>query len=207
MVGLGLLAVALAAAWLNRKALVREALTGWLRGRGIASETEVKAFGPTHFRARLRIGPADNPDFTAEDAEVGYRLTVHGIEVMSVRLQRPVLFLFNEGTHQRLYERLGYADWGHGTIVGTWQDHDHDGPPVTVSETCDVLALPLWAPWSKVGEMVDFLRAVAPTIAVPIHESQLLPPGRAIYLHHATNLAPEGTQIRDLAGAGATELL
>jgi hypothetical protein len=41
---------------------------------------------------------------------------------------------------RRLYERLGYADWGHGTIVGTWQDHDHDGPPVTVSETCDVLA-------------------------------------------------------------------
>lgn len=86
-----LLAVALAAAWLNRKALVREALTGWLRGRGIPSETEVKAFGPTRFRARLRIGPADNPDFTAEDAEVGYRLTVHGIEVTSVRLQRPVL--------------------------------------------------------------------------------------------------------------------
>jgi L-amino acid N-acyltransferase YncA len=41
---------------------------------------------------------------------------------------------------RRLYERLGYADWGHGTIVGTWQDHDRDGPPVTVSETCDVLA-------------------------------------------------------------------
>jgi GNAT superfamily N-acetyltransferase len=41
---------------------------------------------------------------------------------------------------RRLYERLGYADWGHGTIVGTWQDHDQDGPPVTVSETCDMLA-------------------------------------------------------------------
>jgi GNAT superfamily N-acetyltransferase len=40
---------------------------------------------------------------------------------------------------QRLYERLGYADWGHGTIVGTWVDHDHDGPPVTQSETCNVL--------------------------------------------------------------------
>jgi GNAT superfamily N-acetyltransferase len=40
---------------------------------------------------------------------------------------------------QRLYERLGYVDWGHGTIVGTWAEHDHDGPPVTQSETCNVL--------------------------------------------------------------------
>jgi GNAT superfamily N-acetyltransferase len=40
---------------------------------------------------------------------------------------------------RRLYERLGYADWGHGTIVGTWVERDHDGPPVTMSEVCDVL--------------------------------------------------------------------
>jgi GNAT superfamily N-acetyltransferase len=40
---------------------------------------------------------------------------------------------------RRLYERLGYADWGHGTVVGTWQDHDHDGPPVTHSDVLDTL--------------------------------------------------------------------
>jgi GNAT superfamily N-acetyltransferase len=40
---------------------------------------------------------------------------------------------------RRLYERLGYADWGHGTIVGTWVERDHDGPPITLSETCHVL--------------------------------------------------------------------
>jgi GNAT superfamily N-acetyltransferase len=40
---------------------------------------------------------------------------------------------------RRLYERLGYADWGHGTVVGTWVERDHDGPPVTISEVCDVL--------------------------------------------------------------------
>jgi ribosomal protein S18 acetylase RimI-like enzyme len=40
---------------------------------------------------------------------------------------------------RRLYERLGYVDWGHGTVVGTWQEHDHDGPPVTLSETLDTL--------------------------------------------------------------------
>lgn len=40
---------------------------------------------------------------------------------------------------RRLYERLGYADWGHGTVVGTWQEHDHNGRPVTCSETLDTL--------------------------------------------------------------------
>lgn len=39
---------------------------------------------------------------------------------------------------RRLYERLGYAEWGHGGVVGTWVERDHDGPPVTVSEVHDV---------------------------------------------------------------------
>jgi GNAT superfamily N-acetyltransferase len=40
---------------------------------------------------------------------------------------------------RRLYERLGYADWGHGTVVGTWVEYPDDGPPVTLSEVCDLL--------------------------------------------------------------------
>ena len=40
---------------------------------------------------------------------------------------------------RRLYERLGYADWGHGSIVGTSLARDHDGPPVIITETIDML--------------------------------------------------------------------
>jgi GNAT superfamily N-acetyltransferase len=40
---------------------------------------------------------------------------------------------------RRLYERLGYLDRQHGTIVGTWVERDRDGRPVTLSETCHVL--------------------------------------------------------------------
>jgi GNAT superfamily N-acetyltransferase len=40
---------------------------------------------------------------------------------------------------RRLYERLGYIDWGHGTVVGNWVEHPDDGPPVTLSEVCDML--------------------------------------------------------------------
>jgi GNAT superfamily N-acetyltransferase len=40
---------------------------------------------------------------------------------------------------RRLYERLGYVDWGHGTVVVSWVERDHHGPPVRSSEICDVL--------------------------------------------------------------------
>jgi GNAT superfamily N-acetyltransferase len=40
---------------------------------------------------------------------------------------------------RRLYARLGYADWGHGTVAGTWVEHPDDGPLVTLSEVCDML--------------------------------------------------------------------
>jgi GNAT superfamily N-acetyltransferase len=40
---------------------------------------------------------------------------------------------------RRLYARLGYVDWGRGTVVGTWVEYPDDGPPVTLSEVCDML--------------------------------------------------------------------
>jgi GNAT superfamily N-acetyltransferase len=40
---------------------------------------------------------------------------------------------------RRLYERLGYAAWGHGPVVERWQEFGNDGTPVTVSEVCEVL--------------------------------------------------------------------
>jgi L-ascorbate metabolism protein UlaG (beta-lactamase superfamily) len=70
----------------------------------------------------------------------------------------------------------------------------------------DVLGVPLAAPWTALQQTVDFVRAVAPRVAVPIHDGTLSGPGRAIYLRNLGALAPEGTQVRDLAGAGVTAL-
>jgi len=77
--------------WLNRKALAREALTGWLRSKGVAADAQVEAFGPNIFTARLRIGDPNNPDFAAERVEVRYRARITGLEVVSVTLRKPVL--------------------------------------------------------------------------------------------------------------------
>lgn len=83
--------------------------------------------------------------------------------------------------------------------------HPGDAYDVT-PEGVDVLALPLSAPWAKVSETADFLRAVHPAVAVPVHDGLLLPGARGMYISICTNLAPEGTTVTDLQGAGATEL-
>lgn len=53
----------------------------------------------------------------------------------------------------------------------------HPGDSLHVpSQPVDVLALPTGAPWLKAGEAVDYLRAVSPRVAVPIHEAVLAKP-------------------------------
>ncbi|MBA0127535.1 MBL fold metallo-hydrolase [Haloechinothrix sp. YIM 98757] len=64
------------------------------------------------------------------------------------------------------------------------------------SQRVDVLGLPTGAPWLKASEAVDFLRAVGPRVAVPIHEAVLAYP--AMHYGLFTNLAPDGTEVRVL---------
>jgi L-ascorbate metabolism protein UlaG (beta-lactamase superfamily) len=62
----------------------------------------------------------------------------------------------------------------------------------------DVLGLPCGAPWLKTGEAIDFQRAVAPRVTVPIHEQTLSELGRQLTVGWLTRLAPEGTGVRML---------
>jgi L-ascorbate metabolism protein UlaG (beta-lactamase superfamily) len=71
-------------------------------------------------------------------------------------------------------------------------------------EGVDVLAVPVNAPWCAFKETVDFARAVAPRVAVPIHDGLLGDTGRALYLRQLTALG--GCDVRDLRGGGAVEL-
>jgi L-ascorbate metabolism protein UlaG (beta-lactamase superfamily) len=82
----------------------------------------------------------------------------------------------------------------------------HPGDMIdTVPEGVDLLAVPLAAPWCAFKETADFVRAVHPTVAVPIHDAICSPAGRAIYLRQTSALAPAGTIVRDLVGAGPTD--
>ncbi len=67
-----------------------------------------------------------------------------------------------------------------------------------------MLFLPTGAPWLKVAEAVDYLRAVAPRTAVPIHEAVLACP--AMHYGMFERLGPEKTTIQVLDRETATEL-
>ena len=58
----------------------------------------------------------------------------------------------------------------------------HPGDALFVpDEPVDVLATPAAAPWMKISEAVDYLRAVAPRHAVPIHQGIIAPEARGIF--------------------------
>ena len=81
----------------------------------------------------------------------------------------------------------GYLiDGGAGTIL-------HPGDSFTlVGRDIDVLLLPTAAPWLKVSEAVDYLRAVDPGLAVPIHQAILAKPDK----HYGfRELAPVATEV------------
>lgn len=87
--------------------------------------------------------------------------------------------------------------------VGYLFDHGafyHPGDSFFVPEQrVDVLGLPTGAPWLKASDAVDFLRAVRPRLAVPIHQAVLAYPD----MHYGlfTNLAPDDTEVRVLTPA------
>lgn len=88
--GLAVLAVMLAL-YAARRTIAREALTAWLKSKGVEATAEILAIGPTGVSGALTIGDPGHPDLTVERAEVGYGLKGLGLEVRSVTLVRPVL--------------------------------------------------------------------------------------------------------------------
>lgn len=71
-------------------------------------------------------------------------------------------------------------------------------------QSIDVLGLPTGGPWLKVSEVVDFLRIVAPRVAVPIHElSQRRP---EVHYRMFTELARKCTHVHIPEREKRTEL-
>jgi L-ascorbate metabolism protein UlaG (beta-lactamase superfamily) len=148
--------------------------------------------------ARLLVEPGTvdvlaSAGVTAEPFAAGGEVTVGGVTVEGVGGQHAVIY--------REIPRVGNT----GLVVRAEGAPTvfHPGDMIdTVPEGIDLLALPLTAPWAAMKETIDFLRAVRPSVAVPIHDAIVSPPGRGLYLMQTTNFAPDGTTLRDLAGAG-----
>lgn len=58
----------------------------------------------------------------------------------------------------------------------------HPGDALTVpGRPVETLLLPVHAPWNKLGEVVDYVREVKPSRAVPVHDGLLNDTGHALY--------------------------
>jgi L-ascorbate metabolism protein UlaG (beta-lactamase superfamily) len=69
----------------------------------------------------------------------------------------------------------------------------HPGDAFTVpGRPVEVLAVPAGAPWLKLSEAVDYLRRVAPRVAVPVHEKVLSEQGVAIHYRQLGQLGGRG---------------
>jgi L-ascorbate metabolism protein UlaG (beta-lactamase superfamily) len=84
----------------------------------------------------------------------------------------------------------------------------HPGDAFTELEApVQVLAVPAGAPWLKLAEAVDYLRAVRPRVAVPVHERVLSDLGRSIHYRQLEQLgAGGGTTLRVLDDGRPVEL-
>jgi L-ascorbate metabolism protein UlaG (beta-lactamase superfamily) len=72
----------------------------------------------------------------------------------------------------------------------------HPGDALFVpDEQVDVLAAPAAAPWMRISEAIDYLRAVAPAHAVPIHQGIIAPDARGIYYGRLTEMTTTDFQV------------
>jgi L-ascorbate metabolism protein UlaG (beta-lactamase superfamily) len=71
------------------------------------------------------------------------------------------------------------------------------------AQEVDVLAVAIDGPWLKLAEAVDYVHAVGPRVAVPVHEGETTDPAK--YAGMLGAFSPEGT-VRPLEQGNATEL-
>jgi L-ascorbate metabolism protein UlaG (beta-lactamase superfamily) len=72
----------------------------------------------------------------------------------------------------------------------------HPGDALFVpDEPVDVLATPAAAPWMKLSEAVDYLRAVAPRQAIPIHQAIVATEARGVYYSRLSEMTDTDFQV------------
>ena len=62
-------------------------------------------------------------------------------------------------------------------------------------ESVEVLLLPVGGPWMKVGEAIDYLRAVDPRVVIPIHQAGLAPVHQNLHYSLLKNLGPANCEV------------
>lgn len=121
---------------------------------------------------------------------VGDELTVEGLTIRGVG-----------GRHAVIHPEIPVID-NISYLVGDGEHPAklmHPGDALFVpGEPVEVLATPAAAPWMKISEAVDYLRAVAPRHAVPIHQGIITKQALPIFYGRLTEMTD--TDFRVLTG-------
>lgn len=71
----------------------------------------------------------------------------------------------------------------------------HPGDALSIPEReVEIVAVPVVAPWMRVSEGIDFLRAVSPSVAIPIHEAIASRP--LMYYNYFRDLGPASCRLQ-----------
>ena len=76
--------------------------------------------------------------------------------------------------------------------------------PPPAGTDVDVLLVPVAGPWMKLAEAIDYVRAVRPRVAAPIHDAILSDPGRALADRLVGGMGGAGAYVRIAAGSPYT---
>ena len=118
------------------------------------------------------------------DAAVGYPVeVVHGGDRVTIE---PFDLRFFGEKHAQIHSSMPPVD-NVGVLVDDALYYGGDSytlPGVPV----DTLAVPIGAPWLKIGEAIDYALAVAPKRAFPTHDGTLSQPGKEIGGAHMKRL-------------------
>ncbi|NUV70485.1 MBL fold metallo-hydrolase [Streptomyces sp. CAI-121] len=165
---------------------------------------------PDHFNeARLRAGLEANPAAeiwtlrsVAEQLSAAFPGRVHTVgdgDAFSAAG-------FDVTVHGELHAVI-HPDIPRITNVGFLVDGSvfHPGDALTVPERpVETLLLPVMAPWSKISEVIDYVREVKPRRAIDVHDALLTDLARPIYDNQIGALGGAGHG--RLAPGGTTEL-
>ncbi|MDL9936822.1 MBL fold metallo-hydrolase [Gordonia sp. ABSL1-1] len=114
-----------------------------------------------------------------------------GIEVGSVTAR------FTGGRHAVIHPEIPVVD-NVAYILDTAEQSGrfmHPGDSFYIPfEKVDVLALPSAAPWMKLSESVDYLRAMAPRVAVPIHQAVQSDAGTSVHYGRLAEMKAAATE-------------
>ena len=130
-----------------------------------------------------QLAEAGVPEGVLHTAVPGDAFTVAGFEVRVLG-----------GQHALIHDDVPRPDNAAYLVDGSLLHPGDSFPALPDDVEVDTLLLPVSAPWMKISEAVEYVRAVAPRRAVPIHDAILSPEGRSVVDGMMPNLVPEGTE-------------